>query len=159
MKYLNTLISGGAAWADHVAVSMFILGNSDGLILELPCELTDTGRFVDTGVRDFKKNPGGTANYYHELFSKKVGFDSFDHLKRTKEYAECTTSVGNGFFERNSKIAESADYCIALTFGNGAELKDGGTADTMKKFLKKGSGKSFHVDLNDWKVYSPAIVK
>jgi hypothetical protein len=153
------LISGGAAWADHIAVYDFILGNAFSLDLELPCALTPTGKFVDTGERDFHKNPGGTSNYYHESFSKKIGFSSFEQLLKASLVPECTISVGGGFFDRNSKIAEKADHCIALTFGTGAALKDGGTADTMKKFLRKNTGRSFHIDLNDFQVYSPAIVK
>lgn len=153
------LVSGGAAWADHIAVYDFILGNADSLDLELPCQITSEGKFVDTGIRDFRTNPGGTSNYYHELFSKKIGFSSFNQLRIAIEAPECVITAGGGFFDRNSKVAEKADHTIALTFGKGAELKDGGTMDTMKKFQKKGTGKSFHIDLHDWKVYSPAIVK
>jgi len=153
------LISGGAAWADHVAVYDFILGNAYSLDLELPCKLQTDGRFVDTGERDFRTNPGGTSNYYHELFSKKIGFSSFRQLSMVAMTPECVISAGGGFFDRNSKIAEKADHTIALTFGDKAILKDGGTADTMKKFLKKGTGLSFHIDLHDWTIHSPAIVK
>jgi hypothetical protein len=105
-----TLISGGAAWADHVAVYTFVIGHAEGLILEVPCKLTADGKFVDTGERDFKKNPGGTSNYYHELFSKKIGFSSFNQLKSAIENPRCEVNVGEGFFDRNSSIAAKADH-------------------------------------------------
>lgn len=154
-----TAVSGGAAWADHIAVFSFGLGNAEKLILELPCALTTEGKFIDTGEKDFRKNPGGTSNYYHELFSKKVGMDSFKQLRDASNNQNCSVSIGKGFFDRNSAIAEKADVCIALTFGDKAVLKDGGTADTMGKFLKKGKGKSFHIDLHTMTVYSPAVIK
>lgn len=158
-NYEYNLVSGGAAWADHLAVFSFILGIPNKLFLELPCYFTEGGEFLDTGVNDYKTNPGRTSNYYHQLFSKKTGIDSLLQLKSVAEKPNCVTSCGEGFFERNSKIAEKSDHCIALTFGDKDVLKDGGTADTMTKFLKKGTGKSFHIDLNTMEVYSPARVK
>lgn len=154
-----SVVSGGAAWADHLAVFTFLLSNAYKLYLELPCPLTPDGRFVDTGERDFRTNPGGTSNYYHELFSKKVGINSFKQLKEAAQSSDCVITSGGGFFERNTQIALKADHCIALTFGKKDLLKDGGTMDTMSKFLKKGTGKSFHVDLHDMTIYSPARIK
>lgn len=154
-----TAVSGGAAWADHIAIFSFGLGFASNLHLELPCELGPDGKFIDTGEKDFRKNPGGTANFWHKKFSERVGIDSFKQLKAAANHKNCVASVGNGFFDRNGKIAEKADACIALTFGQEATLQDGGTADTMKKFLKKGTGVTFHIDLNTMRVYSPAIVK
>lgn len=154
-----TAVSGGAAWADHIAVFSFGLGFAEKLHLELPCELGPDGKFMDTHERDFKKNPGGTANFWHKKFSDRVGIDSFKQLRSAADNENCVVSVGKGFFDRNGKIATKADACIALTFGNEGVLQDGGTADTMKKFLKKGKGVTFHIDLNTMRVYSPAIVK
>lgn len=154
-----TAVSGGAAWADHLAVFSFGLGYADKLILELPCSLTPEGKFMDTGERNFRTNPGGTANYYHQLFSEKTKINSFNQLRDAAKHPNCTINVRDGLFDRNSKVAETADACIALTFGDGPKLKDGGTMDTMSKFLKKGKGVSFHIDLHNMSVYSPAIVK
>src|SRR5690606_1280513 len=44
------LVSGGAAWADHVAVKLFLEGKVAGLTLHLPAEFRN-GRFVETGDR------------------------------------------------------------------------------------------------------------
>ncbi|SNW61930.1 Hypothetical protein ORPV_26 [Orpheovirus IHUMI-LCC2] len=67
-----TLISGGAAWADHIAVNLYNNGYVKDLVLHLPCEWNE-GKYLDTGSRDWRVNPGKTSNYYHEQFSKKIG--------------------------------------------------------------------------------------
>jgi membrane-associated protein len=48
---------------------------------------------------------------------------------------------------------------IAFTFGNEENVKPGGTANTVAKFLKKNkSENSWHVDLNTFKIYQGAKV-
>jgi hypothetical protein len=66
--------------------------------------------------------------------------------------------VTPGFKERNTQVAQDADVLIALTFGDGPSLKDGGTRDTMEKFLRRRHGTSFHVDLHNMAVHSPATI-
>jgi hypothetical protein len=67
-------------------------------------------------------------------------------------------TVTQGFKQRNSKVANDADLMVALTFGEGATLKDGGTLDCMTKFLQRHAGESAHVDLHTMQVYCPAVV-
>ncbi len=154
-----TAISGGAAWADHLAVTSRILGRATDLELELPCPLTEYGLFLDSGKPDSRTNPGGISNYYHKLFNKKVpNIDSSRDFVNVKKMGAKFT-VGNGFFDRNRSVAKKADHCIALTFGDKGLLKDGGTAATMQAFLKKGTGQSFHIDLSTMQSYTPATVK
>ncbi len=69
------------------------------------------------------------------------------------------TTFSNGFFARNTLVAQDSDYLIALTFGDKEKLKEGGTADTMRKFIKmKGDKNSYHIDLNSMEIYNPATV-
>lgn len=155
-------ISGGAAWADHVAVHLFNVGFGKSLTLALPCEWDHTAsRFVDTGVNDWRTNPGQTANHYHNEFSKKFYKGNEWMTLQQIGYAitkGATIEVGAGFFERNTRVA-SADAVIAFTFGRGARLAEGGTADTMGKFLRRnGPLGAFHVDLNTWKIYENPTV-
>ena len=56
------LVSGGAAWVDHVAVSLYLQNHYPELELNLPCEFTD-GRYSDTGAYDWRVNPGKTSNH------------------------------------------------------------------------------------------------
>lgn len=149
-------VSGGAAYADHIAVSLFYRGAGRKLILHLPCNFD-----FDNCCFEHSKT-GDTANYYHEAFSETVTGDqskSLRQLKAVLNMKNCEHTISNGFFERNSLVANDSDYLIALTFGHKEYLKDGGTADTMKKFIKKKSNKNtFHVDLHTMEVYRGAKV-
>ncbi len=166
-----TLVSGGAAWADHVAVALFLENPARfKLVLELPAEFDlKKQAYTETAPKNGERlygndNPGGTSNHWHRKFREKTGRNSFADIAKAIELG-ADIRIGNGFFARNSDVA-SADRAIALTFGRGAMLKDSGTADTMGKFLGRGVGvpdfseqhPSWHVDLNAWQVHSPAVV-
>jgi hypothetical protein len=125
-------VSGGAAYADHVAVSLYLKYDKKfSLSLHLPAELTITGF-----MQGFDKyDAGRTSNYYHELFSKQIGIDSIQELVCAASF--CDTTVSADFKSRNTLVANEADVLLAFTFGNGSILKDGGTKDTMEKFWVK----------------------
>jgi len=152
---VNGFVSGGAAWADHVAVSLYlkhqILKKFD-LSLHLPAKLTITGF-----MQGFDKyDAGKTSNYYHELFSKKIGIDSIQELNCAAGLC-CNTTIGTDFKSRNTLVANEADILLAFTFGEGSELKDGGTKDTMDKFLKRKAEKEELMKADDLngKVHGP----
>lgn len=144
---VHTLVSGGAAWADHVAVDLFLKHTADNLVLHLPAPYDfDKAQFTDTGVVDFRSNPGGTANYYHRKFLP----DSLAQLGKALQTPKCAQTVSAGLFERNGRVA-MADAIVALTFGSERKLKDGGTADTFRKYLQLHNNSNrlaFHIDLN-----------
>lgn len=152
-KYkIDHVISGGAAYADHLAVGLFNAGIVKKLELALPCKFdTKKVQFHDTGVVDWKTNPGNTSNYYHLRFSTTVGIKSLQEIKTAIEKG-ATVIVENGFMERNSIVAE-ADMVLAMTFGKENVVKDGGTANTCNTYLTKGGDKLFHLDLNTMKLY------
>jgi hypothetical protein len=147
-------VSGGAAWADHTAVSLYLKYDSGqfSLSLHLPAKLTTNG-FVE---RADKYDTGRTSNYYHKLFSKKLEIDSIDELNCAINSGAKTT-IGTDFKARNTLVANESDILLAFTFGEGAELKDGGTKDTMDKFLatriKERSRRAFHYDLNSKRLF------
>lgn len=153
----STLISGGAAWADHVAVVTFLLSRCSGLTIHMPCEWdASKSEFTDTGERDWRTNPGGTSNHYHRQFSRKLSTNSELSLNQIhhamRRGANATT--GAGFFERNTEIAKQSDAIIAFTFGNGAKLADGGTRDTFMKFKKlKPDVMALHFNLSEMRMY------
>ena len=70
-----TLVSGGAAWSDHVAVSLYKYNGYKDIIVWSPCKFTDTG-FLDNGQYSWTVNPGKTANTYHAKFKELTGIDS-----------------------------------------------------------------------------------
>lgn len=158
---ITHLVSGGAAWADHVAVRLFLDKKVPNLRLFLP-DLWDNGSYHDTGDKDPYRNPGGTANYYHGLFQKKTGINSLSDIQIAQAHGAHLVDRNRhgkmlGFHARNALVAKS-DFILACTFGDGHMLKDGGTADTIRKYLervrKEGIfDKSFHYDLTTGKVY------
>lgn len=144
------LVSGGAAMADHVAVSLFSLdeshlpGSDLRLTLHLPCEwvkVNNQYQFEDTGSADWRTNPGKLANYYHKKFCSRARLNSFAELQNAIE-AGAETHIHKGFHARNHLVAAS-DVLIAFTWADGDSPDDGGTKHTWDK----STGKKIHVSL------------
>lgn len=155
---IKTAVSGGAAYADAIAVYFFITGFVDNLILHLPCDFDiHKIKYHDTGVYNYKTNPGGTANYYHKLFSQKCHINSLEQIKEAISKG-AKVEVTPGFKERNTKIANQSDLILAMTFGEKQIVKDGGTADTVKKFLIRDLDNQqycYHLDINLLEIFNP----
>jgi hypothetical protein len=148
---ITHLVSGGAAFIDHVAVKLFLKKKAPHLRLFLPCEW-DNGSFKDNGTDDWKSNPGRTANRLHKAFQTRTQINSLSEIQIVKNKGAELISVAKGFYARNALVAKS-DFLLAMTFGNGHEVKEGGTAHTVRTYLnrvRKESifDKSFHYDLN-----------
>ena len=135
----RTVVSGGAAWADHLAVRLMADGviTPERLTLHLPAPFAGR-RFSDS------HHDGETSNRYHDMFRRKTGIDSLGQIADAIA-AGARVTVWNGFFDRNRRVAAS-DSLLAYTYGAGspwsletfgnvsaetAGLKDGGTAYTF----------------------------
>lgn len=165
---IDTIISGGAAWADHVAVKLFLQQKElFKLKLFLPCPYNMETKKYDESPLNINKESnrysiGTTINYYHLKFSRTVGFDSFAEIHRAiKEGAEVV--VKNGFRARNVLVADS-DVLLAITFGNKEWVKPGGTSHTVMTYLNRVKkhglpNKSFHYDLNNRDIFFGAKVR
>lgn len=142
------LISGGAAWADHVAVWAFRSGLVHSLSLHLPAPLWQ-GKYVG----DFGTS-GGTANYYHERFSLAMGGRAFDTLAQIEDCLKrgvysSTQPVAKGYkamADRNLRVATECDHLIAFTFGRGTIPIDGGTKMTWDM---ASHAERMHLSLHD----------
>lgn len=154
---ITTLVSGGAAWADHVAVSLFLDKKVPHLRLFLPCPFIG-GSFYDNGIaNNSTKNPGSIVNWYHRKFQKTTGVNSLTQIQIALSEGAELINVGKGFYARNELVAKS-DFLLAMTFGDKNQVKAGGTAHTVKCYLdrvhKEGFfDKSFHYDLNCGKIF------
>lgn len=143
----DVLVSGGAAWADHLAVDAFLRSRCAGLELYLPAPMTAFSlwpRFM--GPRG---SSGAAANFYHKKFSVACGMESLEQIARAAQRGavvsfEPVKSGYVGMFQRNTKVAGRCQHCIAYTFGDRDQPDDGGTLDTWKQV----SGTREHVDLN-----------
>lgn len=144
------LISGGAAWADHIAVRLFHYSPfHHKLFLELPCKFTN-GRYETVDYYD-RMNVGHISNHYHTQFSKRINRLTLLEIQEAIDTG-AHVSIGKGFFDRNFKVAK-ADKLIAFTYGDGPRLKDGGTAHTAKAYLANGGKDLYHINLNDFSIH------
>lgn len=128
----DLLVSGGAAWADHLAVHAFLQGWVDGLRLYMPAPFT-SGKFVGPSG-----SAASAANYYHDLFQAATGLNSLAEIGRAIDMGAAASfePVSPGYdamFARNKKVAQACNACVAYTFGCGVVPADGGTLDTWKK--------------------------
>ena len=126
----NELVSGGAAWGDHVAVALFLgFPERFSLVLHLPCPF-EGGQYKDNGSYDWRVNPGRTSNSYHRAFSKAANRDSLEDIQRAIAL-RAKVIVYDGFHKRNDIVAESPNM-IAFTWGLD-QPEDGGTKYTWDK--------------------------
>ncbi|XWV26538.1 hypothetical protein QJ857_gp0529 [Tupanvirus soda lake] len=120
------LVSGGSAWADHVAVQLYLQENFGGLELYLPTIFdTKNKKFANT-------HEGRTLNFLHSKCAEKTKCDVFHELYKVVSNPNVKVVVKRGFFPRNTLISQNCDHLIAFTFGEYAPT-DGGTYDTWKK--------------------------
>lgn len=151
-----TLVSGGAAFCDHLAVSLFnkYHDNIQKLILYLPCKYDRSKeRYHDNGQSQWFNNPGRTSNYYHDNFIRKTGINSLKELgnliNNDKVIFNEPDDKSKGFHARNSLVAKS-NYMIAFTGGSDSldNLTIGGTSDTWKK-CKTNKENKVHITFKD----------
>lgn len=124
----DTLISGGAAFADHIAVRLFLDGKVKGLKLRLPAKIKNNKFEGAYGTA------GGTANYYHDQFSKLLGVNTISEIQKAidkgAEVTYETETSNKAMFMRNAKVAAESNSMIAYTYGEGNQPADGGTKNT-----------------------------
>lgn len=124
------LISGGAAWADHLAVHAYHSGWVNELTLFLPAPMGPSG-FLGPA-----RSAASAANYYHQRFSDVIGRHSYQELRALANCPSVTLNFENvspgysAMFARNAKVAAMATGVIAYTFGQGTVPADGGTRNT-----------------------------
>ena len=130
----DAVISGGAAWADHLAVRLFLDGHAAALQLHLPAPLGADGRFVGPGI-----NAGGSAasaaNYYHDLFKRSAGVDGLKDIAQAIARGATVTAEPEGpgygaMMARNKHVAAGCDNMVAYTWGDADIPADGGTKST-----------------------------
>lgn len=133
------LVSGGAAWSDHVAVHLFLHhAGYDSLHLHMPCPFGADGRFAAGASSD--ASVPRSANRYHATFSSRVARDSLAELQQAVAEGAAVTDSYDGFQHRNAAVAK-AGRVIAFTMAasDDAELPRGGTAHTWRMAAKTGA--------------------
>ena len=136
-----TLVSGGAAWADHIAVKLYLEGYVKDLELHLPCNW-DNNQYLDNGKYYWKDNPGKTANSYHFNFSKTIGCNTLNEITLAINKG-ARIQVHDGFHARNTEVANS-EFLLAFTWSQENQPPDGGTLDTWNK----SNAQKIHISLH-----------
>jgi hypothetical protein len=117
----SKFISGGAAWADHIPVELVLRGliPAKNLTLYLPSDIDDNGIYFGTNGKS--NSTAGTANYYHRLFSEKLGRKTSEELIKVRNMGAVLVPGTGNFFVRNLEVAKSVSpggVLIAFTFGH-----------------------------------------
>lgn len=164
---VDKVVSGGAAWADHVAVKLFLEKKVPKLKLCFPCQFDSASVMFDPvplseNERQRGYSTGEVTNSLHSRFSRKLRRSSLNEiLLALQQGAEAV--VCKGFYARNAVVAQS-DIILAMTFGENEWLKEGGTAHTMQTYLNRVRkmgffDKSFHYDLDCGEIFCGARVR
>ena len=124
------LVSGGAPYADHVAVWLYLNGKVAGLHLHLP------GKLVSDSERTYltDSNACVTFSRYHARFKEKTGLDGMAQIKQAIDQGASVKEY-SGYFERNRAVAADCDALVAVhTIHKHPSLQSsGGTAYTFKQ--------------------------
>jgi hypothetical protein len=146
----DVLVSGGAAWADHLAVHAYLEGWCAAMALYLPAPLAipagGPARF-----EGMHGSAGAAANYYHDRFAQLAAVPGLEQLAQAAREGAAVQfePAAPGYaamFTRNRKVATGCTAMLAYTFGEGAEPADGGTLNTwsIRKDIER-----IHVPLGD----------
>lgn len=138
-KYVD-LVSGGSAWSDHVAVSLWLDERVRSLSLYFPVPFTG-GQFVEIGE---EPDPGSRVNQLHAVFSEKMGGQSLEGISKAIEKGATTWHMQensieyfedppkNNFLARNFFIGQ-CDAIIAFSWGDNDNFpNDAGTIHIWK---------------------------
>ena len=142
-----TLVSGGAAVSDHIAVVLWLqCQDFEGLHLYIPCGWdSDRNQFCDNGKQGWRDNPGRTANSYHGKFAQSVQEDTLYQIELGRLTGAVLDDSCFGFHARNSSVAQS-DVVIAFTWSKTNSPDDGGTKSTWNKAT---NSRRIHVSLHE----------
>ena len=155
------LISGGSAWADHVAVRLWLESVADtdspdsfsGLRLYLPCAFDSTS---DGSPPMFHGSVGERLNELHASFTNKMKceFDSRTDIVCAHALGAELNYQYPGFHNRNRQIGQS-EYIIAFTWGESNVFpKAGGTKHTWDN---SATVNKIHIPLSSLVQANPVI--
>lgn len=136
------LISGGAAWSDHIAVDLFNEGRYPSLTLYLPAPWDfDKRRYKETNSACAR-----VANRYHDGFSQATDRKTLREIDQAIMHSAIAIDY-DGFVERNTVIANECQYLIAFTWAENETSIVGGTHDTWEKCKITSNKKKVHISL------------
>jgi len=125
------LISGGAAWADHIAVSLYLMDLADSLTLYFPCYWHVNGFDhcwkTPSRTGHFSANRSATITIaLHRQFSERVGHNTQHDIQKAIDKGAAYHEITGGFHARNLLVGK-VDALVAYTWADGDTPKPGGT--------------------------------
>jgi hypothetical protein len=137
---------GGAAWADHLCVSIFKAEAADYMTMHMPTTfVSQYGRFTETN------HVGSTANHYHERFSRVIGTETLISIAHVLLHPNVDIEVYDGFFKRNIGLGAQVHYLLAYTWGSGKAPKS--RSGTLHCWKNSPAPFRQHVPLEQLKSY------
>jgi hypothetical protein len=132
------LVSGGAAWVDHLAVRIYLedIVSVESIHLYLPCKF-----YLLNSCFDCYSQEGKTLNFYHGKFSSIIIEEDLDFFYSRKQLSmvidnESNYTVISGFKNRNIEVGK-VDLLVAYTFGKNVPLSGSGTWHCWKNSIAK----------------------
>lgn len=129
---VHTIVSGGAAWSDHLAVTAYLKGEVESLRINIPGKFDTEKCIFVTRDRNDNKDHIRTCNYYHSLMEGK-GIPSRQQIKEAIDKGAQVYSYKD-FFRRNVVSTQMARRMVAFTYAGGDTPADGGTKFTWDRF-------------------------
>lgn len=109
-----TLVSGGAALGDHVAVALFLEKSEKSPIKSLRLYLP--AKWDESKCQYSPETAHGRlSNELHRQFGEKTKRNTFQEIQSAMDIG-AEVYVGNGFWARNKQVAQDCDAVIAWTF-------------------------------------------
>jgi hypothetical protein len=131
------IVSGGAAWSDHVAVHLFLKYPKSSLTLHFPCKWNSSKKqFEDNGKYHWAANPGRTANLFHFRFGRIIGTETLPQIQKAIDNGAIIVDNYVGFHDRNLSVGKSS-HLIAFTASKSDQPTDGGTFHTWENATSK----------------------
>lgn len=136
-----TLISGGSAWCDHLAVWFYLTGKVKSLELHLPSKFDmETERFAGDRC-------GKTLNSLHKNMKGDTLGEVADAIGKGAK-----VTVHKGFYSRNKALAKSCDMLMAVSVDGVDKPSSAGTRMTWnfcEQMYKKCSLVKIHSKQKD----------
>ncbi len=145
-KEAVSLVSGGSALSDHVAVSLFLVGTCKKLELFLPADFS-----VENNLFDASRS-GKSLHNHHMRFSDACGVESLRELSNAMRCEGlCSVKSFSGFAARNKALAASSpEYAVVFGFDRADKVlvcpedecewaPTGGSRQTWRALRKAGS--------------------
>ena len=110
----HLLVSSGTAYAEHIAIWLFL--NGPNLKMQNTLHIHLPSLFDLEQKRFYGNTDADVANLYHRYFTWRTGINSLGEIAQALQMESCTHTISNGFKEWNLLVGNT-DLLIAFTFG------------------------------------------